>query len=406
MFQTILAKLFKRRHFWRYATFSEVAELYASRTMRLLALRMISLFIALFMYQNGYSLLFIACYFACYFSVKALVAYPAARFAARFGPKHGILLSNILYIPALAAFTFVPEYGVPALIIFGLVQAWSVTMYDLCYLVDFSKVKNSEHAGKELGYMQVLEKSTTALSPLLGGIVAFLFGVEATMWVAAIIFALASWPLMQSAEQVKTGQKLVFSGFPWRTTWRSLRAQSAIGFDVFTSTTVWILFISLTVFVGSGDDLYLKIGALTSVTFVTSFIAAYMFGRLIDRRRGRDLLRFSVFANSLLHLARPFMSTPAGIAMLNVGNETATTGYSMAFTRGMFDTADMTGKRIAYMFLIELALNVGSVLACLVFALCLWIFSANTVLGMQVFFGVAAIYTLGIAFPRFQLYRK
>ena len=51
--------LLKRRHFWRYASFSEVAELYASRLLRIFALNMISLFIAVYLYNQGYSLPFI-----------------------------------------------------------------------------------------------------------------------------------------------------------------------------------------------------------------------------------------------------------------------------------------------------------------------------------------------------------
>lgn len=406
MLQSIIHRLLRRRHFWRYASFSEIAELYASRTMRLLALRMVSLFIALYLYQNGFDLMFIALYFMVYFIIKIFIAYFAARFAARFGPKHGIMLGNLLYIPALAAFTFVPEYGIYAVAVFGLFQAWSVTIYDICYLIDFSKVKHSDHAGKELGFMQIFEKVTTALSPLVGGAVAFVFGVEATLWLSAIIFAFASWPLMHSGEQIKTGQKLDFTGFPWRTTWRSLVSEVAIGFDLIATTTVWILFIALTIFAGAGDDLYLKIGALTSVTFLTSFIAAYAFGRLIDRRRGRDLLVISTLANSAVHLSRSFITTPVGVASTNVANEVVTTGYAMSFTRGVFDTADRSGKRIAFMLCIEIAMNLGSVLACAVFAACLFILSSSQTLAMQVFFGVTAAFTLLIATANFALYRK
>ncbi len=405
MFQSIIHRLLERRHFWRYASFSEIAELYASRTMRLLALRMISLFIALYLYQNGFSIMFIALYFMAYFTLKVFIAYFAARFAAKFGPKHGILLGNWLYIPALAAFTFVPEYGVYAVAVFGLFQAWSVTIYDLCYMVDFSKVKHSDHAGKELGFMQIFEKITTALSPLIGGAVAFTFGVEATMWLSAVLFALASWPLLRTGEQTKTGQKLDFTGFPWRATWRSFVAESAVGFDLIASSTVWVLFVALTIFAGAGDDLYLKIGALTSVTFVTSFVAAYVFGRLIDRRRGGDLLAISTLANAATHLSRIFITTPIGVATTNIANETATAGYTMAFTRGLFDTADRSGRRITYMLFVEIALNIGSALACGIFALCLLAFSSQP-FSMQVFFGITAVYTLLMMAGNFVIYRK
>lgn len=404
MVQSFIQRLLRRRHFWRYASFDEVAELYASRTMRLLAQYMISLFIALYLYQQQYSILFIALYFAASFALRALVSYPAALYAARFGPKHGILVGNLLYIPALICFSFVPQYGIYAVAAFGVFQALSMTVYDLSYLVDFSKVKHLEHAGKEIGFMQIFERLATSLAPLIGGLVAYLFGAEATMWLSAALFAAASWPLLRTDEQTRLGQKLEFRGFPWRLAWRSIVAESAVGFDSVASNAVWVLFLAVAVFAGSGDDIYLKVGAFASVTVVTSFLAAYSFGRLIDRRRGGDLLRIATIANALTHLFRPFAVGPAAVAAANIANEVATTGYSMAFTKGIFDTADTSGRRIVYLLFIEVALNVGAMLSCLGLA-GLILLLPTSAMAMQVFFVVTAAYVLLLLSGRFSLYR-
>jgi len=169
MIQQLIHRLLLGRHFWRYATFSEVAELYASRMLRMLAINMSASFVSVYLYQNGYPIHFIALYWVGFFLFKVLAALPAAKYAAAFGPKHGILLSNILYIPSMLIFAFVPEWGVPAIIIAGALQGLSATLYDLCYLIDFSKVKSIDHAGKEIAYMNIVEKIATGLSPLIGG---------------------------------------------------------------------------------------------------------------------------------------------------------------------------------------------------------------------------------------------
>jgi MFS family permease len=405
MFPSFLHRLLLRRHFWRYATFDEVAELYASRTMRLIAQYMIALFVALYLYEHGFSVLFIACYFVAVFALRMPMAVVAAYYVARFGPKHGILLGNLLYIPALVFFALVPEYGIYAVVGFGFFQALSMVTYDLSYLVDFSKVKHVEHAGKEIGFMQIFERIAASLSPLIGGVVAFCFGAEATMWLAAALFAAASWPLLRTAEQTQTRQKLEFQGFPWRSTWRSMRAETAVGFDTVASNAVWVLFLAVAVFAGSSNDIYLKVGAFASITVVTSFVTAYVYGRLIDRRRGGDLLRIATVANALTHLFRPFVATPASVAVANITNEMATTGYSMAFTRGLFDTADNSGRRIVYLLFIEIALNLGATLACVVFAVLVLLLPTPT-LAMQVFFVITAFYVLLLASGRFALYRS
>lgn len=404
MLQSFIHRLLVRRHFWRYATFDEISELYASRMMRIMAQSLISLFVALYLFQNGFSVLLIALVFAALFAFRTLLAYPAARLVAYYGPKHGILFGNLLYIPALIFFTQLPQMGLPALILFGIFQALSTSIYDISYLVDFSKVKHIEHAGKEIGYMQIFDRLATSLSPVIGGLVAFLIAPEATMWLSALLFATASIPLFRTREPVRVNQRLHFRGFPWADAWRSLRGYTAVGLDFFTSNSVWVLFLAVTVFATSGNDIYLKIGALASVTVFTSFLAAYAFGKVIDWRHGGDLLRIATIANALVHVFRSFVTTPAGAAATNVANEIATTGYNMAYMRGIFDTADRSRYRIVYLMFITAAYNFGVMIACLILVV-LIIAMPDLNVAMQVFFVVAATYTLIILRAGFRLYR-
>lgn len=404
MIKQFIHRLLQRRHFWRYATFSEVAELYASTLLRKLAIHIASAFMSIFLYQNGYSILFIATFWTLYYFVKIFTVFPAAQYASKFGPKHGILLSNLLYIPAMGIFTFVPEWGLPAIIATGLLQCMSATLYSLCYAIDFSKVKSIEHAGKEIAYMNMIEKIATGLSPFVGGLLAFALGPESTMWVAAVLFAVAAIPLFQTGEPPKSRQKLVFKGFPWRPTWRSLVAHTGVGFDFVSSGTVWTLFVAV-IIIGTGtNEVYVKMGALLSVVIIAALAASYVYGKLIDSRRGGDLLRFSVFADALIHLVRPFANNVGIVAAVNVANEAATTGYSMAFTRGMFDTADLSGHRITYLACMEVTASFGAAVAGGLFALLLMVSSDQT--AMQMFFYIAAGVVLIIAAPKFYLYRK
>ncbi len=405
MIKNIILQFMQRRHFWRYATFSEVAELYASRLLRMLAINISATFMSVFLYQNGYSIQFIAGYWTLYFLYKTIISIPVAKYAALFGPKHGILLSNLLYIPSMIIFTFVPEWGIPAIALTGLLQGTSATMYSLCYLVDFSKVKSMRHAGKEIAYMNIVEKIATGLSPLIGGLLAFLAGPEATMWAAAGLFAIASLPLLQTAEPVRTRQKLVFRGFPWRLAWRGFISEAAVGFDVLASGTAWSLLVAVFILgVTASNQVYAQLGALISVVTLVALLSSYAYGTLIDRRRGGELLRVTVLMNALTHIARPFATTPVMAIGVNIANEVATTGYSMAFTRGMFDTADLSGHRITYLGCMEVVVNAGAALSG--GAVLLLVTGMDPVDGLRSFFFVAAFVSLLIAIPKFRLYRK
>lgn len=395
MLRKIIYSLLERRHYWRYVGFSEVAELYASRALRTLAVSMVTIFVAIYLYQNGYDLTFIMAYFAVYFAFKAAITIPFAHVIAKVGPKHATLLSNVMYVPALLILTLLPEYGMWALVGFAVFQAVSAALYEMSYLVNFSKVRVDEFIGKEIGYMHMLERIAGGLSPFIGGIIAYLFGPEATLFTASALFACAALPLLSTPEPVRQNQQITYKGLPWRKIYRGVRAELAIGVDFLVSGTAWSLFIALAIFGETTNSVYAKLGALTSLTIIAAIISAKVFGMIVDRKRGAALLRVGIVLNILTHLSRPFASTPLGAVLINAANEVATTGYAMPFTKGMFDMADrLPGYRIVYVSIMSLSAAVGAAIAAVLVA----VFSlfANEIHSLQLAFVVAALAVLPI----------
>ncbi len=405
MIQTIIHRLLLRRHFWRHATFSEIAELYMSRSMTVFALRFVMVFASVYLLQLGYSVVEVTVFWAAYYGLKAIAAFPAAYILARSGPKHGLLYANVLFAFGMMLLFSIEAYGPVMLAFWGIVHGFAGTLNNICYLVDFSKVKHSEHAGKELGYMNIVEKVAAGLSPVIGGLVASLFAPIWAIALSAILFLVSAAPLLRTAEPVETHQRLRFSGYPWRLTRRSFVAQAAAGVDVFVSTTAWSMFITLVILASYGDEIYATIGALTSLTLFVALVASYTFGRLIDRSEGGLLLKIATIANALTHIFRPWVDSIVGIIGNNIANEAATTGHVMAFHRGVFDTADRSGFRITYLFLMEIFANLGACLAALGLMI-IFLYTNEYQAAFTVFFVGAGLTTLLIATPGFALYRK
>lgn len=404
MLGKLLNKILEQRHYWRYASFSEIAELYASRTFRMIGIHIAAGFAGVYLYQTGYSLIFIIGYWGLYFLFKQLVAYFSALFASYFGPKHGILISNLLYIPAMVALGFVPNYGLSALIVWGVCMAVSVTLYELCYLTDFSKIKSADHAGKELGFMNILEKLAIGVSPIIGGLIALAFGPQIVMWVGAVIFGVAALPLLATGEQTATRQKLNLKAFPWKLARRSLIAQAGMGFDSIATGYIWVLFVSIVIFSDMKNEIYVNLGVLSAVMIITAIVISYVYGKLIDKQKGGYLLKVSVVLNALTHAFRPFVASPASAVSINIANEAATTGVTMPYIRGMFDIADLSGNRIAYLYFIELASNFGAMLSCVVAIICVALL--GDIVGLQTYFFITAFAVLSVATVKFPLYRK
>lgn len=405
MLKKFLRRVLERRHYWRTVGFSELAELYANRMMRQMAVNMVTGVVGVFMYQQGYAIWQIMAFFALYALFRVVYVVPAAYFIARYGPKHATLASNIIYIPGLVAMTQLSGSGSGVLWVYAALVTASVVLYNISYHVSFSKVKHSMNAGREIGFMYIVEKLGAGLSPIVGGFIAYWFGPEATLWAASALFLLSTVPLFFSPEPVMTKQKILFRGFNWRATWRQLLSSAAVGMDQSSSLGLWSLFVAVVILGTSSNVVYAELGALAAVAFAASLIFSKIYGSIIDRQKGDTLLKTSVAANSLLHLSRPFVSTPLGIVFVNIINEAATSGYTMPYLKGMYDMADsLPGYRIVYIALMDLAAYTASALYFVIVAALSYVLGG--VLGIQVAYIVVAALSIPIMFHGFPALRK
>ena len=286
----------------------------------------------------------------------------------------------------------------------SLLQPFAVTLYVISYHVGFSKVKHSEHAGKEIGFMYIVEKLGAGIAPVAGGFIAYLFGPEMAMWAASILFLVSAAPLFFSPEPVMTHQHIIFRGFNWRATWRNLTSMLSVGADQALSGSMWSLFVAIGVFGTTNNVVYAQVGALLGIAFVASLVFSRLYGVVIDRRRGGELLRASVVGNSLLHLLRATVSTPTGVVLVNIANEAVTSGYTMPYLKGQYDMADnLPGYRIVYMALMEMALGVGACLMMVI--LSILTYCLNGIHGLQVGYVLAMALVLPIMWHGFPALR-
>ncbi len=377
MIQHFLHLFIRRTHFWRTVSISEMAELYSSRMLRVVAMQMLGGFSAVYFYQLGYSLSWIAWYFVIYFGARVCMSPLVALTVARYGPKHGTLISNVLFVFSAFIMVMIPMWGIWAFFLLVPIAGFSRSLYDVCYLVDFSKVKHVDHSGKELGIMQIIERVMMALGPILGGIIALIFGPIVMILIAGFFMLGSALPLFFSNEPVKVHQKITFKHFNIKVAWRPMVAQIAAGIDMNASGVMWSIFVVIVVLGSVNNGSYLQLGILSSVALFASIAISYIYGKLVDNRKGKTLLKLSVIGDFLVHLTRPFINTTFQVATVNVANEVVTTGYMLPALRGIFDTADgLPGYRIVYITIMTTMLVVGDTIAMLLLA-CLTVFLSD-----------------------------
>ena len=398
-----LRRLGLGRNFWRQASFDEVGILYISRFLRLLAMNLSSIFILIFLYELGYSFGFLAIYLAGFYFFKVIGAILGGFYIARFGPKHGALLSNLLYIPTLIIISHTAELGLGAVVIGMILQALSVAIYNLSYDINFSKIKSLKRAGRQLGVANMMEKIIGGLAPMVGGFLAIWLGPQTVMIISAGIFALAAIPLLATEEPIRTNQKISIIGFPWHNFWHNLVGQIGVGFDA-VSSQIWSILVPIFIFVGQNS--YGVIGVLSSVAAVIGALAALIYGRFVDRGQGLKLLQIPVALKSItLAIRGAFINTPITSVASNLVSEATTTGYHMAYYKGAFDAADRSGSRIVYMMALAVCGNLAATLASgLLFGL-LQVFHSEEI-GLRFFLVISAIGLMALSLADFPLYRE
>ena len=91
-----------------------------------------------------------------------------------------------------------------------------------------------------------------------------------------------------------------------------------------------------------GSAVYAALGGLASLGVLASMLAAWVFGRIVDKHKGGTLMTVGVVANTILHMFRPFVTSVAGVMGVNIVNETATSAYALPFMRHIFDAVSYT----------------------------------------------------------------
>ena len=382
-----------------------MSQLHIARLVRTIAINLGAGLIAVYMYKIGYSLVFISLFWVAYFMLKVVIMLPLAQLIASIGPRKSIIISNFLYVPSMIAFMFVEQYAMPMLVITVIFQTSSAALYDMGYLVGLSRLsRDSSRGGRAVAMMKIAETVAKGLSPLIGGILAMMFDPRASLVVSLLFFVLASIPLIKMVDSMKTGFRLAPRGFNWKQATQSLLVQIPIGFDYYASTTAWSLFLVVLVFASGGNEVYAKLGALTSLILVVSLVSAYAYGKLIDKKAGGQLLVWTAIGSVVSNLFRVFVRTPIAAIGTNAAHEMMATGYSMAYTRGMMDTANQTGYRVFYVAMTQLTVNLGAGLAALVLAVIIALLGDS--IGFSVFYAITSVVVIGIAFVRFSVYKK
>lgn len=336
----------RRRHPWRKMRFDELAEIYTSMSLRSFGFGIIGIFVPVYLYTSGVSLQGVFLFYTLFFAMRVPTTFVASYIVGRIGPKHTIAVSTVIIIVFLAMLLSYDAVGWP-LFFLAFVFDSSNSLFFLAYNTDFSKVKDSKHGGKELGWLYVFERIGKALGPIAGGLLAGIVAPEATLVFAILVLMLSLVPLFLTNEPVKAHQRVSFKGFRVRDHARDYLSVGAFNMQNVANMVFWPLLLAVFIF---QDNTYTKLGTLVGITMGISIFSAHMFGKFIDNRRGVYLLRYGVLMNVVLSASRAAITGTGGAVAVSVLGEPVILSYRMPLIKGLYDEADgADGYRIVYL---------------------------------------------------------
>jgi hypothetical protein len=396
MLQKLYNRYLKKRHYWRAVEFDELSELYTTQFLRSLSLNLVGIFVPVYLYNIGFSITEIALYFLVWFAVRPPLGYLTARLIAEIGPKHAMVLSTGIQIAYLAFILSLETMGWPLYFI-AVIGSLYFGLYRMAFDIDFSKVKHTEHGGKEVGYMQIFERTGGVLGPLIGGLIAGFYDPRYTMALAILVLVMSLIPLLATAEPVKRHQVLILKGFPFKRHRRSIMLSGAFQMQEVTGIIMWPLFLGAFILI---EGTYQILGILASLSTVLAIASAYSIGKLVDKTKGGHLLNIGAVINAVVQVFKPFVNNVAGALAINLAREPAAAMYRIPFMKGRYDEADsVPGYRIVYFMYIELAIAAANIAIWGFVALFSYYVDAK--LSLQVAFVIGALMSLSLTQQRF-----
>lgn len=401
MFKKFVNTIVRRRHPWRDMKFDELAEIYTSMSLRSLSFSLIGIFVPVYLYDVGVSLATIFYLYGLFFLLRVPAAFVAGFVVGRIGPKHTIALSNVFFITFLGLLLSYTTLNWPLSVVFTIFTVAN-GLFFVAYNTDFSKVKDSKHGGKELGWLYIFERAGGALGPVIGGLLAALIAPEATIVFAIIVLFASLIPLFMTNEPVRLHQHISFKGFPHRRHARDYISMSGFSILHVSNGLLWPLLMAVFIFV---DNIYAKLGVVVGVSLAISIFSAHMFGKFIDKRQGYSLLLFGAVMSGVLSLCRVIITGFGGAVAATVLGEPINLAYRMPLTKGFYDAADSEeGYRIVYLVLGEIWTGITKALFCFALWLAASYYDPVTVLRASFIF--VAVFGFIMLFQRFPALKR
>ena len=354
-------------------------QFYASSFLHDFGSSMMSLFVLFYLYQLGWSLPVIVGYVLVGEILKAPLRHLGNRLIVSWGAQKLALIGNVIWILFTLSLLLVGQPGgwswglLAAAVIF---EAASHSAYWTAWDFNLISFEKPEKGGKQLSLIWIFGDLSRILAPMAGGVVAQIWGFQASLAVAGLLLLLSVGPLvgLKSAASPQDTEKIKKSLKP-RSLWeiyRRLPKRKLWSFYLSHVTgligSFWALWLAIAIFT---TQTYSGLGILFAASSVVSIAISWLVGRLIDKGLGRPVLLTSGLLESLTSGLR-LLVTGVPLAVAHNFLQQQSSGYTLTLFQWYFDKKRPEEERLAffqiysYFFYFFNSLILAGLIACLV----------------------------------------
>jgi MFS family permease len=326
---------------------NDMARIYIANMIHNLSIAMTGLFGPIYIWQTTHSFTDVCFMMVWYFVLRLFgLDFLVGKIMARIGPKKTMVIGFLITAIYQTMFFSADMVAWP-LWLLGMVGGMTHSFVAVPLHGEFSKIHNIHSEGKQIAYLHAVEKIGTVVGPLIGGVVAVIFGSKYIFLIGLILMIMAGLPLLRSRELVATRRRLNLRKLDFRKYRRNILAYACSGVEMTMASPLWPIFVAITIL--TPTTLYMGVGVLQSLSVVAAIIAAILIGHLVDKKFGRVLLRGGAILMSIFYIIRGFISQYLGALFLNIAHETASAANHIPISKGFYDEADDNDEtRLAY----------------------------------------------------------
>jgi len=356
--------------------------MYITMAFNSFAENLIAIFVPIYLWQRGYSIIQILLFYLLWAVFWVLVSPIVVKLISIKGEKHTIFYSSFFLIIFYFGLNFVESW--PWLFyLLPLFAASRACFFWIGWHVNFVEHSNKKKQGRQIALVQAIAVFANFITPFVGGAIIFWLGWHYAFIIASIVLFLSVWPLLRTKdtpEKINFSAKQIVKWIVDKKHWRINLSFFGYAAEAGIGRVLWPVFI--VIIIGSIE----KVGAIVSLSMIASIIVLYFIGRLTDKFSRRKIIKAGTLFYVIGWIGRIFADSTGFVFGIDTYKNIAGKAIDIPWSSRIYDLAKKE-KYFEFIVAKEIIFRLSRIIIIPILILLFWQFGF---VAFFISFGIAA----------------